>query len=59
LKKTFLVIADELRNQFDSFYPDELAQDGRLHQLKVKVDKGEYAVRSRTQYRATSKTSDQ
>jgi Ca-activated chloride channel homolog len=56
LKKTFLLISDELRNQYRlGFYPEALARDGSLHQLKVKVDKPEYAVRSRTQYRATTK----
>jgi VWFA-related protein len=55
LKKTFLLISDELRNQYRlGFYPEALARDGALHQLRVKVDKPDYAVRSRTQYRATT-----
>jgi Ca-activated chloride channel family protein len=53
LKKTFILIADELRNQYRlGFYPDALARDGSLHKLRVKVDKPEVAVRARTQYRA-------
>ncbi len=53
LKKTFGLIAEELRNQYRlGFYPDELARDGSLHQLKVKVNKADIAVRARTQYRA-------
>jgi Ca-activated chloride channel homolog len=53
LKKTFVMIAEELRNQYRlGFVPDNLARDGSLHSLKVKVDKPEVAVRARTQYRA-------
>ncbi len=53
LKKTFVLIAEELRNQYRlGFAPDSLARDGSLHSLKVKVDKPEVAVRARTQYRA-------
>jgi len=53
LKKTFALIAEELRNQYRlGFYPEELARDGSLHQLRVKLDKPEFAVRARTQYRA-------
>jgi len=53
LKKTFVLIAEELRNQYRlGFYPDSLARDGSLHLLKVKVDKPDIAVRARTQYRA-------
>lgn len=55
LKKTFVLIAEELRNQYRlGFVPDNLARDGSLHLLKVKVDKPEVAVRARTQYRAQS-----
>ena len=60
LKKTFALIADELRNQYRlGFYPDALARDGSLHRLKVKVDKPEFAVRARTQYRTTELSSSQ
>lgn len=53
LKKTFVLIAEELRNQYRlGFVPGSLARDGSLHALKVKVDKPEVAVRARTQYRA-------
>jgi VWFA-related protein len=60
LKKTFVLIAEELRNQYRlGFYPDELARDGSLHQLRVKVDKPDIAVRARTQYRADELASSQ
>jgi Ca-activated chloride channel family protein len=53
LKTTFVFIAEELRNQYRlGFVPDNLARDGSLHALKVKVDKPEVAIRARTQYRA-------
>lgn len=53
LKKTFVLIAEELRNQYRlGFAPGNLARDGSLHSLRVKVDKPEVAVRARTQYRA-------
>ena len=54
LKKTFSLIAEELRHQYRlGFYPGELQRDGSLHQLKVKVDALDVAVRARQQYRAT------
>jgi Ca-activated chloride channel family protein len=54
LKKTFVLIAEELRNQYRlGFYPDALARDGSLHRLKVRVNKPDVAVRARSQYRAT------
>ena len=60
LKKTFVLIAEELRNQYRlGFYPDELARDGSLHQLRIKVDKPDIAVRARTQYRAAELGSSQ
>lgn len=53
LKQTFVLIAEELRNQYRlGFAPGNLARDGSLHSLRVKVDKPEVAVRARTQYRA-------
>lgn len=56
LKKTFIMIAEELRNQYRlGFVPDSLARDGSLHALRVKLDKPEFAVRARTQYRAQTK----
>lgn len=55
LKKTFSLIADELRNQYRlGFYPDALARDGSLHKLRIKVDKPEVAIRARTRYRAAT-----
>lgn len=60
LKKTFVLIAEELRNQYRlGFYPDALARDGSLHQLKVRVDKPDFAVRARSQYRAAELSSSQ
>jgi hypothetical protein len=48
-----VMIAEELRNQYRlGFAPDNLARDGSLHSLKVKVDKPDVAVRARPQYRA-------
>lgn len=60
LWRTFSLIADELRNQYRlGFYPDALARDGSLHRLKVKLDKPEFVVRARTQYRAAELSSSQ
>ena len=48
LKKTFSLIADELRHQYRlGFYPDELHKDGAVHQLRVKVKAADVAVRAR------------
>lgn len=56
LKKTFVLIAEELRNQYRlGFVPDNLARDGALHALRVKVAKPDIAVRARTQYRPMEK----
>jgi VWFA-related protein len=53
LKKTFSLIAEELRHQYRlAFYPGELQRDGSVHQLRVKVDATNVAVRARQQYRA-------
>jgi Ca-activated chloride channel family protein len=53
LKKTFVLVAEELRHQYRlGFVPDNLARDGSLHSLRVKVDKPDIAVRARPQYRA-------
>ena len=53
VKQTFTLIADELRHQYRlGFYPSEIKKDGSLHQLRVKVDATDVAVRSRQQYRA-------
>jgi len=56
LKKTFEVIAEELRFQYRlGFQPDELQRDGSVHRLKVKVDAPDVAIRARRQYRALSR----
>ena len=53
LKKTFGLIAEELRHQYRlGFYPGEIQKDGSVHQLRVKVDATDVAVRARQQYRA-------
>ena len=55
LKKTFSLIADELRFQYRlAFKPDDLQKDGSVHLLRVKVDAADVAVRARKQYRAAS-----
>ena len=57
LKKTFELIADELRFQYRlAFKPDDLEKDGSVHLLQVKVDATDVAVRARKQYRAASNT---
>jgi VWFA-related protein len=53
LKETFALIAEELRHQYRlGFYPGDLARDGSLHDLKVKVDLPDVSVRARKEYRA-------
>jgi VWFA-related protein len=53
LKKTFGLIAEELRHQYQlGFYPGDLQKDGSVHQLQVKVAEPDIAVRARKQYRA-------
>ena len=53
LNKTFSLIAEELRHQYRlGFYPGEIQKDGSLHQLRVKVDANDVAVRARQQYQA-------
>ena len=45
LKKTFALIAEELRFQYRlAFQPDELQKDGSLHLLQVKVELAEFAA---------------
>ncbi len=57
LKKTFALIAEELRFQYRlAFKPDDLQKDGSVHLLQVKVDAAEVAVRARKQYRAANNT---
>lgn len=53
LKKTFELIADELRKQYRlGFYPDSIDETIDLHQLKVRVSIPDIAVRSRNIYRS-------
>jgi VWFA-related protein len=53
LKKTFILIAEELRHQYRlGFYPGDIHKDGSVHELRVKVDAPNVAVRARRQYRA-------
>jgi len=55
LPQTFSLIAEELRHQYRlGFYPAEIKKDGSVHQLRVKVDATDLAVRARQQYRAQS-----
>ena len=55
LKQTFSLIAEELRHQYRlGFYPADIKKDGSLHQLRVKVDAADLAVRARQQYRGQS-----
>ncbi len=53
LKKTFQLIADELRNQYRiGYYPPQIADDdGQLHRIKVQTVLPEVIVRTRTTYR--------
>jgi VWFA-related protein len=52
LKNAFDLVARELRYQYRlGFYPAEVARDGSLRTLKVRVDRPDVAVRARRQYR--------
>ena len=53
LKKTFKLIAEELRHQYQlGFYPDYKKVDGKVHTLRVQVLRPELAVRARRSYKA-------
>lgn len=54
LKKTFKLIADEMREQYRLGYypPQNSASKGKLHKVKVKVEHQDMIVRSRTTYRS-------
>jgi Ca-activated chloride channel homolog len=55
LKKTFKLVAEELRHQYRlGFYPDNSKADGRRHTLRVEVSKPDLVVRARRSYQAPS-----
>ena len=55
LKKTFNLIAEELRHQYRlGFYPDNSKMDGRRHTLRVEVTAADAVVRARRSYHAVS-----
>ena len=57
LKKTFNLIADELRHQYRlGFYPDNSKIDGNRHTLRVEVTAPGAIVRARRSYQAASLT---
>lgn len=56
LKKTFASIVDELRFQYRlGFYPPDETARSAVHVLKVKVERPDTAVRSRSSYRIQPK----
>jgi VWFA-related protein len=53
LKKTFKLVAEELRHQYRlGFYPDSNKADGRWHNLRVEVNLPDAIVRARRSYQA-------
>lgn len=55
LKKTFKLIAEELRHQYRlGFYPDNAKADGQRHTLRVEVRTPDAVVRARRSYQAPS-----
>ena len=57
LKKTFNLIAEELRHQYRlGFYPDNSKIDGNRHTLRVEVTSRDAVVRARRSYQAASLT---
>ena len=55
LKKTFNLIAEELRHQYRlGFYPDNSKVDGNRHTLRVEVTAPDAIVRARRSYQAAS-----
>ena len=58
LKKTFNLIAEELRHQYRlGFYPDNHKIDGNRHTLRVEVTAPDATVRARRSYQAASLSS--
>lgn len=53
LQKTFALIADELKKQYRiGYYPkEEMADNDAIHQIKVKVNRDDVAIRARSTYR--------
>ena len=59
LKKTFKLIAEELRHQYRlGFYPDVNKADGQRHTLRVEVSAPDAVVRARRSYQAPSFTGE-
>jgi len=57
LKKTFKLIAEELRHQYRlGFYPDVGKADGQRHTLRVEVSATDAVVRARRSYQAPNFT---
>jgi VWFA-related protein len=55
LKKTFKLIAEELRHQYRlGFYPDFSKADGQRHTLRVEVNTPDAVVRARRSYQAVA-----
>jgi Ca-activated chloride channel family protein len=53
LRKTFGLIADELRKQYlIGYYPEKTGQEGQVHQIKVRTDVDNAVVRAKSTYRA-------
>jgi VWFA-related protein len=51
LKKSFALIADELRNQYRlGFYPEGEKREGQIHKLRVEVSQADAVVRARRSY---------
>jgi len=60
LKKTFNLIAEELRHQYRlGFYPDSQKADGNRHDLKVEVTSSDAIVRARRSYQAPNLSKSQ
>ena len=55
LKKTFNLVAEELRHQYRlGFYPDTSKVDGHRHTLRVEVVAPDAIVRARRSYQAAN-----
>jgi hypothetical protein len=57
MDETFGMIADELRKQYlIGYYPEQDANAGILHQIRVRTNVQNAVVRSKTTYRAQQPT---